>query len=332
MPVYWSMLIFSIIILFFGQQATRTLYTSNNQAVYNTSRILVFTSALYIAFFICLRDEVLDTYAYIATFKNIPTDWNRILAEASDIHTAKGFYYIQSFFKYFISENHYAWLSFLCLISIGCLFRTYRKYSCDYPLTFFLFIASTTFSWLLNGVRQFVVVCILFAFIDWLLGDWKQKIKYLVLILFLSMIHSSCIIMIPICVLCSRGKLLDKWMIFMVATTIIGTIFFDRVMGQTMALVGKDYTEAIETGSGSNIFRFFISAVPVILMLFRLKQVKTQTTPVITLAINMSLAGACFFFASTFTNGILIGRMPIYFTIYNFFLLPWLIKNCYPSE
>lgn len=49
----------------------------------------------------------------------------------------------------------------------------------------------------------------------------------------------------------------------------------------------------------------------------------------IKLAINMSFVGVCFYFASTFTDGILIGRMPIYFTVYNLYLLPWLIHNCF---
>ena len=96
--------------------------------------------------------------------------------------------YILKIFYFLI--NHYIWLTFLGAISLLLLFfKTLYKYSIDISLSLYLFVASCTFTWLLNGIRQFLVVCILFGFIDWLIDG--KKIKYIALILVLSTIHNS---------------------------------------------------------------------------------------------------------------------------------------------
>ena len=43
----------------------------------------------------------------------------------------------------------------------------------------------------------------------------------------------------------------------------------------------------------------------------------------------MSLASGVLYFISSFSGGILIGRLPIFFDMYNIILLPWLIQNLF---
>ncbi len=330
MPVYYSMLILSILTLLFGGRTYQAQYVLGIGYEYKTKPAIVYFTLIYIAFFVSLRDYVLDTYAYISIFNDFPTDFSEIILIVKG-QSASLYFLVQGFFKKFISRNHYVWLASLCVISLFSLFRTYKKYTCDYALTFFLFIASTTFTWLLNGTRQFLVACVLFAFCEWMLRDKRHKLFYLLLIFILSYVHKSCIFLLPISIICSRGKLLDKWMFLFVVATIIGTMSFESLVGVTTTLMGKEY-ETLHEESGSNIIRLFVSLIPVALVTLKLSTVKKTATPLIILSINMSLVGACFYFASTFTSGILVGRMPIYFTVYNFILLPWLLKTCYRSD
>ena len=46
----------------------------------------------------------------------------------------------------------------------------------------------------------------------------------------------------------------------------------------------------------------------------------------------MSLVGAAFYWLSAFTNGISIGRIPIYFTLFNYILIPWEIKTFFHKD
>lgn len=285
----------------------------------------------YFIFFIGFRDRVLDTGTYIETFNSIPMSFKEVIANLAFVNNGKGFYLIAGIFKLCISNNHYAWLFFLAIVSCFFLFKTLYKYSIDLPLSIYLFIASTTFTWLLNGSRQFIVVCILFGFADWIIKG--KKIEYIILAILLSTIHSSAIFIAIIVVFISAEEILGKKMICFVVMTVVGTYYSENVF-TFFAEVSEtfDYSNSMSLDGGSNILRFFVAVIPLLIVLFNYKNVKQTAPPHIKLAINMSLVGNCFYLASTFTNGILVGRMPIYFTVYNLVLLPWVIRNCFTRE
>ena len=73
-------------------------------------------------------------------------------------------FWIEGFFKKFVTDNYYGWLFFVAGISCVCIFRNLYKYSIDFPMTMYLFIAGGTFTWLINGIRQFFsskyIICI----------------------------------------------------------------------------------------------------------------------------------------------------------------------------
>lgn len=330
MPIYWSFLIFAYIFLILAYKKTTVTGIVNQDEVYSVPRAFAILPVMYIAFFTCLRDEVLDTYAYILDFNSMPVTWDsaNLYMENSG---SKGFHRIMAIFKIYISGNHYLWLTLMCGISLYSLFRFYSVHSCNYALTFFLFISSTTFTWLLNGARQFIAVCILIGFVDWFLyGNRKKKMMYVVLSIFMTTIHSSAWFVLPLIYICSRGKLLDKWMMLVTIGAIGGTLMMGNILAAASEVMNKDYDMSESTGS--SVMRLIISAVPLTLVLFKLKRIRNNATPMITFSINMSLVGVCFYFAATFSSGILVGRMPIYFTIYNYILLPWLLRKFYKNR
>lgn len=286
-----------------------------------------FLTFAYIAFFCSLRDVVQDTQAYIISFESAPESFSKISSYVTNASTGKLFYLTEAIFKVFISKSHYAWFAFLCIISMACLLRVYYKRSENFPFTAFLFVASTTFTWLINGTRQFLVVCILFAFSDWLLEG--KKGRYAILAFVLSYVHNAAIFMIPVCLFISAKKLWDKRLFLFVVLTIIGTAFSENVFDFLNDALDKDYSAGLAADTGSNILRLVIALVPVIIIAVERKIVEDEADDKIILAANMSVVNACFYLASTFTSGILVGRMPIFFSIYNLYLLPWLIKHCF---
>lgn len=329
MPIYWSFLILAYVLLFVAYNKTQIVGNINKEESYYVPKALTFIPVLYVALFVCFRDEVLDTYFYIGDFKNMPTNWESVKVYTAD-SGSKGFHAIMALFKMYISENYYLWLTFMGGISLYSLFRYYRVHSCNYALTFYLFIASTSFTWLINGARQFVAVCVLIGFIDWfLVGTKKQKIMYILLALGMSTIHSSAWFVLPLVYICSRGKMLDKWMFLVTVGAIVGTMMMGDIMDVAAEVMNKEYD--LSESTGSSVIRLVISAVPLALVLFKFREIKRDATPLISFCVNMSLVGVCFYFASTFSSGILVGRMPIYFTVYNFILLPWLLKRYYNS-
>lgn len=319
MPIYWFLFVISFLSYLFSA-------ANRHSANKYCSMIL---PLLVVGFIVACRDIVLDTYAYVMMFKEYPSDWSTFCASFSTESQQWGFILIGAIFKIFLFDNHYCWFAFVGGTSLYAIYRTYKKYSIEAAFSVFLFIASTSFSWLLNGMRQFWVVCIMFAFANWLVEN--KKIRFLLLVFALGFIHRSAWFIIPIVWFVSPDRIFDKRMLLLVLSTAVGLIAADSVFSSIMEVAGKDYSQALEEGKGSSIVRFFVAAVPTCIAFLFKGKLQAIAPPHIKVAINMSLVGSCFMFASTFTNGILIGRMPIYFFLYNYYLLPYLIKSCFPK-
>ena len=85
-----------------------------------------------------------------------------------------------------------------------------------------------------------------------------------------------------------------------------------------------------DTDDGTNIIRVLVESIPTIIAFIYKNKIKKISTPIIDLCINMSKRGSGKYVISVIlSSGIMIGRLPIYFTMYNLILLPWLISNLF---
>lgn len=302
----------------------------NSASYVRTERWIALTTFLPLLFFLSFRDIVLDTYAYVEMFDMTPKNWDDLIEFTKNPSlNSVAFIFSIGIFKIFFSTNHYWWFFIMAASGLWCIYKTCMSKTPSMALTVFLFIAGTTFTWLLNGMRQFFVVCLLFYASQLLLKD--KKLCFLIVVFILSYFHRSAIFLIPIVFFTSKDKILGKGMIIVVLATLVGTYFSDFMLGEANELMGGEYEDALnQEDAGASIIRLLVTCVTPAIALLNLKRLRRiNTPPYIILAINLSIVGACFMFLASFTNGILIGRMPAYFTIYNLYLLPWLIYNCF---
>lgn len=336
MAIYWSFFVLSILCLLIESLTTRSeMLTSSvkKTKVFAKKELMIaMLVVLPIIFFVSFRDEVMDTYAYVEMYDSLPTGWDRFSYIANNSAFGYGFTLLATICKTYLSSSHYFWFFLLALINLYCIIKVCVQYSPNLAFSLYLFVAGTTFTWCLNGTRQFLVVTLLFLLSKFLLNDClKNKILYIFFIIICSNIHVSCIFLIPIVLFISSKHVYGKGMLLIVLGTVIGTMFSDSVFAVAGQLMDKDYSESLQNGKGSSILRLLFVFLPSIITIFKYNTVKRIAPPAIILGINMSLVGACFMFAATFTNGILIGRMPAYFTIYNLYVIPWLLYNCFGS-
>lgn len=328
MPVYWTLFFISLIMYYIEEITLSPNGSISNLTpqFYKKERTIALITLIPLLFFLAFRDFVQDTYAYVAMFKVLPN-----ISEIADspIYKSYGpvFSYYAAIFKYYIVDNHYWWFALLASINIWCIYKVCVKYSPNIALSIFFFIAGTTFTWCLNGTRQFLAVTLLFYFSKYLLKD--KKYWYIVIVFLCSFIHRSAIFLIPLAFVVSSEKLYGKGMLLVVLATLVGVSFSDAILGSAMEIIGKQYV--VEEGQGSTVLRLLFTCVPVALSIINIKTVKRLAPKAIILGLNMSLIGSCFMFVATFTSGILIGRMPAYFNIYNLYVLPWLLYNCFPN-
>ena len=90
------------------------------------------------------------------------------------------------------------------------------------------------------------------------------------------------------------------------------------------------YTDQFAEDDGTNMITTVLYAIPVAIAFWKRDIIDAIEHPRhIDVLINMSCCTMAISLVGNFTSGILIGRLPIYFSIGSYALLPWLIDNCF---
>ena len=328
MKIYWLFLLLATIICFWNESSARITWngTRYQRKAYWSQAIIFFAVVI---FFCGLRSGIADTGTYIQMFKGYPSNIFRV--NIGDIGKDKGFYVISVLYKQFISNDFHGWLFLITLISGVALMIGLMRYSEYFGLSCYLLIASTMFTYFVNGMRQFIVVTIFFCATYMILeGKWKQ---YIILILLLSTIHASALILLLIYFL----RNIKPWggqMRTVMFASLIGGVFFDKIFslfGNMLAETQyKGYVDYISSqGKGSSIIRLGIAMVPCIIAYMARYAIADENNKLINFSINMSVINVCLYVIATFSSGMVVGRLTTYFDIYNLVLLPWLMHHAF---
>lgn len=325
MIVYWSFLCSSLMALFFAWFSGE----NDSKKGFFTNEFIALPVYGYMLFMIALRSGVGDTRAYIYLFEKMPSSLSGIIPYMEENTKDPLFFLTSSLFKCLIN-NWQIWLALIAMMSGMLLFKTLKRYSVNLSFSVFLLIASTDFTWMMNGIRQFVAVVLIFYFSKYLFNN--NKMKMLLVIILASMIHISSVIFI-VALLLDRDKIFSKKMVFIFMITIVSTILIQPIISVVDNLsVNSTYgyvVDFFEEDDGTNIIRVIISMVPVILAFIKKSQISGMNDKKINLYINLSVLSVCVHIVSTVTSGIFIGRLTIFFSIYNLLLMPWLFKTVY---
>ena len=128
-----------------------------------------------------------------------------------------GFTVLGGLIKTFISSNDIVYFFIIAAFQGLVLVYIYRKFSTDYLFSIFLFIASTDyFSWMFNGIRQFLAVTIIFGAFDLLVK--RRYMAYALMAVVAAQFHASAYIMLPLAAV-MWGRALNKKTIFLILGT-----------------------------------------------------------------------------------------------------------------
>ena len=290
--------------------------------------ILVFG---YIIFWVGMRSGVADTATYILGFKAAPSNLSAIPRYwTSDDVKAPGFETYKILFKRFISKDYHPWLMSIAIFSGIPIMVTLRKHSVSFFYSAFLFVVTLNFTWMLNGIRQFLAAAVLFLLSDWIVK--RKTIPFIIAVLLMSTIHYTIIIMIPMYFIATGKPFGPKALLFIVV--LLGCVIFLNpflsAMETSLADTGYEgFREQFEVDDGVNPLRVVVGLVGPAIAFIGRRRIEEKNDPYINVCINMSLISAGLYFLGVFTSGILMGRLPIYFELYNLILLPYLFKNCF---
>ena len=340
MIIYWSMILWVALIYFvysMGHKEEVMLADYNIQQGIRKKVPLAYAIVVfgYFIFWIGMRKHIADTSVYIEGFNRLSSNFVVAWASIDWDNKGPGWQIFNVIFKCFISDNYTWWLMTIAIISGVCIMVVIRKYSCSFFYSTFLFLTLLTFTWMMNGMRQFVCVAVLFLCCDWI-KDGKF-IRFIIAVLLMSTFHMSALLMIPIYFV-ARCKPWDKKIGLFIIGIILICIFAEPFFkGVDSALSGTAYAGAtgqFEEDDGVNPLRVLFYAIPpVIAFIFKQKlELYYEKNPIIPICVNMSLITAALYLVGVFTSGILIGRLPIYSEVYDLILIPYLLHCCFEKD
>lgn len=277
-----------------------------------------------------------DSLAYEKMFNDVPSSLMQIGEYFAHNSKDQGFSVLMVLLKSIFGNSTLMFFMIIAVFQMLCLARTYRKYSCNYWMSIFLFIASTDYlSWMHNGIRQFVAATAIFACFGLMVK--KKYAPLICIILITATIHGSALMMIPI-VFIIQGKAWNKKTLMFIFGVIIAILFIDRLTPiLNDVLVDTQYNDLVTndlwaTDDGTNILRVLVYSMPAILSLIGRKYVREANDTVINLSVNCSIITAAIYALSAVSSGIYIGRLPIYTSLMSYIAMPWLIENIFTKE
>lgn len=298
----------------------------------------IFAVLIFLPIFIqaAFRGDVGDSYAYKTMFNSLPDTVDGLIVYLPTVTKDIGFSVLSGVIKIIFGGNTTVYFLILALIQSIILIAVYRKYSTQYLISIFLFVASTDYlSWMFNGIRQFTAVSLIFAATSLIFK--KKWIATLLIILLASTIHQSALLMIPM-VLIAQGKAWNKRSMLFLLVALIAVMFVDQftnilddMMQETQyANMVTDWNEWGD--DGTNALRVLVYSVPTVLSLIGLKYIREENNEVINFCTNMSIISTGLYIISMFTSGVFIGRLPIYASLYNYILLPWELEYMFTED
>ena len=277
-----------------------------------------------------------DTELYRSIFLSAPDKISQIVSYLSENTKDQGFSVFIILFKSIFGNSDVCFFMVIAIIQMACIIYFFRKYSCNYWISFFLFIVSTDYlSWMFNGMRQFIATALILFATDFLIK--RKYVAMICIILLASTIHGSALIMLPIMFIVQGKAWNQKTIIFMVISMIV-IVFIDRftpLLGE--ALSDTQYSDMMTNeiwtaDDGTNIFRVLVYSMPAILSLMAIPYLKKSSNRMIDICVNCSIVTMMIYLLSTVTSGIYIGRLPIYTTLQGYVAVPWLIKNMFVDK
>lgn len=282
------------------------------------------------------RSNFGDTEVYRKIFHDIPDTWSQLVVYLQKHTKDQGFSVLTFFLKILAGNSDKIFFLVIAAFQIFCVVYFFRKYSTNFLLSMFMFVASTDYlSWMFNGIRQFLAVCMILISFELIL---KRKYMPMIgMILFASTIHGSALIMLPI-IFIVQGKAWNKRTLLMLAGIVAAVLFTDPFINIINSMLAETQYSDLMTNEiwmnddGTNVMRVLFYSIPAILSLIGKRYVDEADSPVVNICVNCAACTSFLYILSAFTSGIYIGRIPVYTTLPGYVAVPWLIDHTFTKD
>ncbi len=287
---------------------------------------------IWIAFFVGLRTEYNDTYAYRRHFGEAPIGLTEFLKTEETGYWDKPFFYgLQAIFRG-ISSNYHIWFMFVAAMNSVTLCKLFKSYSAYLPFSFLIYFSLGTFAMYLAAMKQAMAVSILMFAIPYLIK--KKYIPYYLLVFLAVGFHTHAIVYLALPLLFGKPwGTKTKLLVVAVGVVILN---YNSTLGAVLRYaesLGIDMHEEEVFGTDSlNVIRVLVYAIPPLLMLLYRENLFRNSTEAENLFANMTIMSCLILAIGTVEGGNLFGRMAGYFEWAAAISLPWCINKMFEKR
>ena len=320
------------ILAFIASSTTTGYFTDENSyEQYKTGKMFAIVAFIPIIYFVVTSTWRYwgDYWGYLSNYSSFPTVFSEALDVIKGQEDSNLFYAFTYFIKVLSGGSEFTYRLSLALLQTVPIIYMLRKYSVNYVFSVYMFIVSAVpLAWMLNGVRQLCAAAIIYGATQMYLD--KKYVKTVILILFAAMFHQSAILVLPMVFIC-QGKSWNKKTLLCILAAIVFVTFFSRFAGSyETVMTNAGYDTSVYSGDdGVHPLRVLVSLTPAVLAFMGRDIIKDEDSPIIHFCTNMSLLAFGIYLVAMVTSGILVGRVPLYTSMYNFILLPYLIDRMF---
>ncbi|EQA11289.1 EpsG family protein [Glaesserella parasuis] len=214
----------------------------------------IWLSSLILIIFASIRDYTVgtDTVNYVNKF----IIGYRINFEYEHNYYVEPVFQIIEYLIYQLTDNYF-WLFFVCfMIIIPCNLLFFKKYSVDYKLSVFIFVAYGLYTFSFNTLRNGIAIAIIVWGFKFFLEE--KTFKYIFVCLLATLFHISALAMILFYFL----VIINVKFIYKLCFVLLLSFFLSDFVIDFMATSNSRYeiyTEKIYENKGSFIFIFYLS-------------------------------------------------------------------------
>ena len=286
----------------------------------------------YITFLAGMRTSVNDTSVYKDSFNQIDPSWDAVNEVISGNGKDKGFSIAAILFKMYFSEDYHMWFLFVAAVVSILLMNVIRRESVSFFDSCMTLFLTTLYYNYFTMMRQWIAVVIIF----WASRFIKKKkiIPYILFCILAAQFHNSAYFMILVYFVVI-GKAWGKLQVALLSLFSISMLFLQPILNM-VGFFTEDTTynyvvSTMQTNSGSSLLRIPVAAAPLIIAFIYRKQINPEEK-MINLSINMTMLSAMMITLASFTSGLFVGRMSVYFQIYIVILVPYLFNVAINSK
>lgn len=224
-----------------------------------------------------------------------------------------------------------SYLMFYAVITVGLNLWFFRKYSRNFPVSIFLFVAYAGYIFTLAAIKQCVAMALCLLATD--RAFRKQWIPFVFWVLVASTYHPYALMYLIVPFLMFRPWSGRTYLMLLVFA-VVG-VAMQSLLGTVLSItdmLGENYDASSFSGEGINPFRLAVTSVPVLVSFVTRQVILQEDDPEQNLMLNLTILNAEIMFIALFGTANYFGRLANYFLPFQAVSLPWLFTHFEPRS